>query len=252
MKSRFKTFILSAIPGLGHIYLGDTSRGIIFFIAIVVMCFSSSFMGYNHEVFNGMHHFFECLIPILWAYQAIDAQITISKVENGKIILDDENEGRFRNNLLIATLLSIIPGVGHFYIGRKNKGEKLFVIFLIAYLISSFINLDIIRLAVPVIMIYSILDLRNEFNANSILSLSEVKDCTTNYENGSLTKLGKILGIIFIVLGIFIIGDKLAPEFFDYASIRKVKEYIGIVISSFLVISIGIKLLLTTTKNKEN
>lgn len=254
MKSRIKTFILSMIPGIGHIYVGDTNRGLIFFVALAALGFSQSFITGGQHIFGSMHSFINTILPLVWVYQVLDAQLTLSKISNGRINLSDEEEEKVRNNELIATLLSVIPGLGHFYIGRKRKGEQLFVVFLISYLAAAIISIDIVQLALPVVIIYSILDIKNErgYFKSSFLSDNSSDSVLGEQENVSFDRIGKIVGVILIVGGIFLIADRMAMEFLNYEVIRRIKDYAALVISSLIIIGIGIKLLISTGSSKSS
>lgn len=254
MKSRVKTFILSIVPGIGHIYIGDTNRGLIFFAALAALGFCESFIRGGQHIFGSMDSFINTIFPLVWVYQALDAQLTLSKIGNGRINLLDEREEKERNNELIVTLLSVIPGLGHFYIGKKRKGEQLFVIFLIAYLAAAIISIDIVQLALPVIIIYSILDIKNESGSlnSSFFNNSDSDSVLAEYENVGFDRIGKILGVILIVGGIFLIADRIALEFFNYEIIRRIKDYISLVFSALIIIGIGIKLLFSTGSSKSS
>lgn len=252
MKSKFKTFILSMFPGGGHFYIGDTNRGLIFFVTLVALGFCQSFIRGDYNIFGGMHSFINAMIPLIWVYQVVDAQLSLSNIKKGKIDLINEGEERVRNNELIAIILSIIPGLGHFYLGRRKKGEQLFVIFLIAYFAGAIVSIDIVQLALPVVIIYSILDIKNQagnFNIG-LFKDNEGSESLVKYETVGFERVGKILGVIFIVAGIFLLADKLAPEFLDYQIINTIKKYVGIIISSVVIIGIGIKLLFSAGSNK--
>ena len=249
-----KTLILSIVPGIGHIYVGDTNRGLIFFAALAALGFSESFIRGGQLIFGSMNSFIKTISIIVWIYQVLDAQLTLSKIANGRINLLDEREEKVRNNELIATLLSVIPGLGHFYIGRKRKGEQLFVIFLISYLAAAIISIDIVQLALPVVVIYSILDVKNQSGSlkGSFFNNSDSGSGLAEHENISFDRIGKVVGVILIVGGVFLIADRIALELFDREVIRRVKDYATLAFSSLIIIGIGIKLLISTGSSKSS
>lgn len=63
-KSKFATVILSALPGLGHLYLGWQQRGLQFMLAFFVMLFMLNWMSLS---------LFGFLLPVLWFYSLFDA-----------------------------------------------------------------------------------------------------------------------------------------------------------------------------------
>ncbi len=63
-KSKFATVILSALPGLGHMYLGWRQRGLLFMLAFFVAIFLTDWTGLL---------LFGLLIPVIWFYSLFDA-----------------------------------------------------------------------------------------------------------------------------------------------------------------------------------
>ena len=64
-KSKFLTFILSFVPGLGHYYLGQMTRGLHFMVLFFGSIFLFSFLNLNYS--------FPFFIPIIWFYSLFDA-----------------------------------------------------------------------------------------------------------------------------------------------------------------------------------
>ena len=64
-KSKFATVILSAVPGLGHMYLGWQQRGLQFMLTFFLMIFLMAQSG-------GLS-LFTFLLPVIWFYSLFDA-----------------------------------------------------------------------------------------------------------------------------------------------------------------------------------
>ena len=64
-KSKFATVILSAVPGLGHMYLGWQQRGLQFMLTFFLMIFLMDQSG-------GLS-LFTFLLPVIWFYSLFDA-----------------------------------------------------------------------------------------------------------------------------------------------------------------------------------
>jgi len=64
-KSKFLTFILSGIPGLGHYYLGQMTRGL-----QVMILFFGSFSLFS---ILGLNHSFPYISMTIWFYSLFDA-----------------------------------------------------------------------------------------------------------------------------------------------------------------------------------
>jgi len=63
-KSKFATVILSALPGLGHFYLGWRLRGLLFMLAFFMAIFLMDWIGLS---------LFAFLLPVIWFYSLFDA-----------------------------------------------------------------------------------------------------------------------------------------------------------------------------------
>ncbi len=63
--SKFVTFILSFIPGVGHLYLGAMSRGLQFMLLFFGALFLTDFLGFSS--------YFYFWLPIIWFYNLFDA-----------------------------------------------------------------------------------------------------------------------------------------------------------------------------------
>jgi len=78
-KSRFLTFILSAIPGLGHYYLGQMTRG----LQMMILAFGSMFvMGFLRI------DAFPVILPIIWFYSLFDALQQRRIMEEDQVQID--------------------------------------------------------------------------------------------------------------------------------------------------------------------
>ena len=78
-KSKFLTFIFSAVPGLGHYYLGQMNRG----LQIMILFFGSIFL-FNLVRLNGAFPF---IMPVIWFYSLFDAlQQNQTMAEKGEFV----------------------------------------------------------------------------------------------------------------------------------------------------------------------
>lgn len=128
------------------------------------------------------------------------------------------------------------------------------LIFVISYLVAAIISIDIAQLALPVVVIYSILDVKNQSGSlkGCFFNNNDIDSDLAEHENISFDRIGKILGIILTVGGIFLIAGRIALEFFNYEIIRRIKDYISLVFSALIIIGIGIKLLFSTGSSKSS
>lgn len=75
-KSKFLTFVLSAVPGLGHYYLGLMNRG----LQVMILFFGSFYL---YSIF-GFNQSFPYVSLIIWFYSLFDA------LQQHKIISEEE------------------------------------------------------------------------------------------------------------------------------------------------------------------
>lgn len=233
MKSKVKAFFLSFIPGLGHIYLGQSNRGLIFLGGFFTFVFSASYIGHSQSLIGGGYgRLLEGAIPLVWILCLVDCLINTDRVNKGTISLDEEEN---RNVKLIAYLLSIVPGLGHIYYGRKEKGQKLLYIFLIVYILAAIMSFDLIRFGVLAVIIYSVLDL---MNIKVVSEYSEIDFQGKNFDNWV-----KVLGVVMIGAGVVTLCNKFLGEFFDGRMAYLIRDYAKVIVSSGILIGFGIKIL---------
>ncbi|WP_160673011.1 hypothetical protein [Clostridium sp. C8-1-8] len=234
MKSKTKAFFLSFIPGLGHIYLGENNRGLIFLGGIVSYLFTVGFLDRSYDMIGDYSRVFNAALPILWAFNILDCMINADKINKGMINLADENNIE-ADRKLIAYMLSVLPGLGQLYLGEKEKGQKLFCVFLVIYVFSSLVNIDILKIGVPAVIIYSILDLMNVRATNGITEI--------NFSGKWFENWVKILGFIFIAAGIITLGNRFLGQFVDTRIEYMIRDYTKVILSSVVLIGFGVKML---------
>jgi hypothetical protein len=266
-KSKFKSFLLSMLPGVGHMYLGFTSRGLIFSGATLAIIFLLQFIGsggYNGGLLNlnllrGYRHILEFMIPVVWLVSVIDNFILTIKLNKGYFFsepmgsqpaysLDKTLEEQ--NKKLLSIMLNIIPGVGHIFLGYKDKGIQIAGSFFAMYIIGQFIGLDIFNFIAAIIWIYSILD---SINIGSSCQYNGVKTelSSKDFEKASFILKNKLplVGGFLIFLGTMVILNRFSLEFIDKDILWKIKAYVKDGLVSIIFIGLGLKLLLGK-KNK--
>jgi len=151
-KSKFLTFILSFLPGTGHMYLGLINKGIsimiMFFGAIILSMISTFILGIYW--LEGFLPFAICTLFI--AYSLFDSLAAANDINSGRILKDVE----MRNYSYILNALGtnkniigyIIISLG--FIGILNIFSNNFENVLFRYLK---IHLSISNLIFPIVMI---------------------------------------------------------------------------------------------------
>lgn len=160
---RFRTILLSFIPGVGHFQLGLMNRGItllIAFMGLAVMVFFVAVLTHREEFL-----IFWAIMPVIWVYGFFDAIQQLNKKQRGeqlvdRTILEDFESHREdgKKSKTIATLLSVFPGAGHLYLGLQRRGIQLMAAFLFSIYILDVLRLGIFLFLIPIIWFYSFFD----------------------------------------------------------------------------------------------
>lgn len=251
-KSKFLTFILSTIPGLGHMYLGLMQRGMVFFLATIFV-----FMG--GMFFILMNMFYDpvpfVILPFVWLAAVVDSLIlagrinrTISgadadgnKPEDAWKSLEDELKNQ--NHKILALTFSIIPGAGHMYLGMMEKGIQLMIAFFLTLYLSDFLQISLLLMFAPLLWFYSIFDIYHKIT-NPGYGEGETIIGEFIKLNQLSGKAGKILGIGLILVGSIMIFDKIVMPQIEIIFSPEIKEYLRTGILALLFIAGGIKLML--------
>ncbi|MFD2656151.1 hypothetical protein [Gracilibacillus thailandensis] len=169
-KSGLAAFFLGFIPGFGHIYWGHKIRGVLYTLAFagtLLLAFYMVIFGFDpyHDTFFMLAF----LAFMIWGINMMDITITlfIAKVHNGTNESSSETHHlkETSNERVTTMLLSVIPGMGHFYLGLSYRGLTILaaffgviiMVFFISFLTSAVFL--IFLLALPIIWIYSMFDI---------------------------------------------------------------------------------------------
>lgn len=245
-KSKFLTFILSIIPGIGHFYLGLFERGFIYLFLFGGVSLGSIFMwtltNWNGFVVVGLGGG-----AVIWLIALLDAFASINSMRYRVDMTDDEKEAYAekakKDNKRITTLaLSIIPGAGHMYLGYQKKGLLFMAGFFFTMFFMGWLNLSLLVFILPLIWFYSFFDTYHTLNGK------EVEDLDFQ---GILPKIkDKYIGIGLITIGIIAIFQNMIFPIVQKYFIYEVGTYLQTTIVSLIFIIGGIKML--QKKNKEN
>lgn len=257
-KSKFATFLLSFIPGLGHIYLGLIQRGMVFLLATAFILIAGIF-------FSMMGIFYDELpfvaLPFIWLAALVDSFVLLGRINrsitNTQIDGTDpvtawhnlEEELRGQNSKIMATTFSIIPGAGHMYLGQMEKGIQLMAAFFLTLYLSDFLNLSLLLMFTPIIWFYSIFDvLHRVTNPSSYQEVTFMENFIR--QNQFSKKAGKYLGIGLIAVGFIMIFDKILMPQLAILFDDQIREFFRTGIIAILFIAGGVKLMMGS-KDKE-
>lgn len=257
-KSKFLTFLLSFIPGLGHIYLGLLQRGMVFLLATAFVLLGGMF-------FTMMRIFYDpipfVILPFIWLAALVDSLILADKInrknaESQALGIDGsqtwrilEEELKSQNGKILALSFSVIPGAGHMYVGEMEKGIQLMAAFFLTLYLSDFLNISLLLMFAPILWFYSIFDIMHKV---SHPEKQEEKTFLGDFfrENQFSGKAGKILGIGLIAVGSIMIFDKIVMPQIAVLFDEQIREYFRTGIIALLFIVGGIKLMMGS-KEKE-
>ncbi|GEM_PF-2264781 len=255
-KNKFLCFLFSIIPGVGHFYLGLMKRGLVFFLGFCGMILLNGFFtgAFSYHLFKsgfmvlGYQRALHTAMTVLWIYCLVDCFNQYEKLRRRAFVtieaVQEIEDSLAEDNLkLTSIILSIVPGLGHLFLGRKERGLQLLLGFGASLLLYELLGFAVFQVVIMVLLVLSIIDLIKNFN-------------NTAPFNGGDTGISALkkyfslsyVGIGLIVIGAFILLRKVAYDFVDYSLVKHIEEYIGILIASFLCIFAGIKIIMKSAK----
>lgn len=257
IKSRFLTFILSFIPGLGQVYLGFATRGAIFFTSAFVVIGVGLVLNYTFH--NSDTGFIFLLLPGIWLAAMVDSMVLADKINiyanNPRI---REGDSRFlpnyeeiikQNKKVIAMFLSIIPGVGHLYLGMQRQGIELMTSFFLLYYLTDWVSFSGFMILAPIIWFYSLFDVMHKVYGEREMKDDDWLLKSWFGQNSLINYKGKVIGIVLITIGAFILINRMIiPILQKYLEIDLSYNFQTIVAALLFIIG-GIKLI---TSNKKN
>ncbi|ASV67079.1 hypothetical protein MKX67_03290 [Cytobacillus sp. FSL W7-1323] len=255
---RFRTILLSFIPGVGHFHLGLMNRGITLLTASLGFCIMVLFVAFLTD--RGEFMVFLLLFPVIWVYSFFDAIQQLNKKQKGeelvdRTLLEDIERGREegRKSKGLATFLSIFPGAGHLYLGLQRRGIQLMAAFLFSIYILDVLRLGIFLFLIPIIWFYSFFD---GLQKSSRYGEEELEDVpiVSYFENHQ-----KWLGIGLVVVGLYymttnVLLPAFAPSIIEVLNIDVwywFNRYFQTAIVCIVLIGGGLKLLSGTKEKKK-
>lgn len=103
-KSKGLTFILSFVPGAGHLYLGLMNRGLQFLILFFGTIFISNMF---------ITELFGFLLPVIWFYCLFDAMQQFNRIEETETVTDNPiiSWAKFTKHKLLIGWTLIVFGI---------------------------------------------------------------------------------------------------------------------------------------------
>lgn len=233
-KSPLAAFLLCLLPGFGHLYIGRVFRFILyaggFFgpIGILMLVFIVDGGIYND---GPIILAFGCSL-FFFAINMLDMMITIARgkhnaFKTSTIMEPDEYDNmRYVSDPLAVKeqgektkimMLSIIPGLGHMYMGLLVRGITIMIMFIGVFAVGLFLTamlrtpaMLVLWLAMPIIWIYSMFDALSLLSARQKGEHIEDKSLFSNMENylahGNKSRVTAILLSLFPGAGHLYLG----------------------------------------------
>ncbi|MBU8906411.1 hypothetical protein [Desertibacillus haloalkaliphilus] len=256
-EERFKTILLSFIPGLGHLQLGLTNRGLTFligFFGLATMVFFVAFLTRQSGfiVFMG-------LLPIIWIYNIVDSIQMLNRKQQGDVLVDrtvleDLEAGRSggKKSKAVATVLAVFPGAGHMYLGLQQRGLQLMAAFLLTIYVIDVLRLSFFLFLIPLIWFYSFFDGLQKASKSGEEELEDIP--VISY----FIHRQKWIGLGLLLLGAYYLFDSVLIQAFDRMFINWIDvsistyyhRYFQTIVVSLLLIGGGIKILASGSKKE--
>jgi hypothetical protein len=256
-KSKFLTFIFSFVPGLSHIYLGFAARGAMFIAAIGGVAIAIA--GLNEIFPTNDVNFLLILIPIIWFAAMVDSMILVDKINlyadnpslmrDGGNVLPNYGELTKQNKKLIAMFLSVIPGVGHLYLGLQRQGIELMASFFLVFFLTDWLRFSGFIILAPIIWFYSLFDVMHKVTGER-----EMKDddifALKWFNNGEsfIKNKSKFIGYLLIIAGLLAIFNRIVlPLIGVYFSQEFISDIQTGIVALLLILG-GVKLIADSKK----
>lgn len=253
-----KIMMMSIVPGLGHMYMGLLVRGITTMILFVGVFGITLFLA---TVFSSPSLLVLWLaLPVIWMYSMFDALALLSNRQKGEELTDQSLfsniEGHMADgnkNRITALLLSLLPGVGHLYLGMQQRGLQLMGCFLISIFVMDQLRLTLFLFLLPLLWCYAFFDVLHQ------LKKWERNELTDEPFIAVFIPYQRWIGLGLLVIGIYYLFDRIAREWLSsyYPDLMQqyyeIKYMLPTIIISFVLVLLGIKLLFgTSRKEKQN
>lgn len=226
--------ILAAlIPGGGQMYLGEVERGLPLLVAFFGWLTFSTYLAVN---FAGGFIVLWGLLPIIWVYSFCDAlegwraQLPGANMVRRPLGVEMEALTGGRRSAAWAAVLSLLPGVGHMYLGQIDKGLGMLGGFLLILLLNDFLRFNLAFVVVPLLWFYSVFDTLAQLPA---LKAQEVPVTTQT------AAVGRWLGYALVGGGILLLLERLVLPLLDPEIVERLQP----LVLALVLIAVGVKLL---------
>lgn len=217
-KSKIIAFMLSAIPGLAHLYIGLIGRATIFLGVLGAGFLASLFIGFI-SYGEAALILFMLGYSILWLIALIDMFSSWRKIEIRNLYtssegIDDINMDTKINKKTLTLALSVVPGAGHMYLGYQSKGLMIMGAFFFSIFFMGWLGISLLLFLLPLIWFYSFFDAMHLVDGNEEIVNKEFEFPKIKPE---------WLGAGLIAIGIIIILERILYPMLNYRIVRYIQ-----------------------------
>lgn len=161
-----------------------------------------------------------------------------------------------KKNIFLTFCFSFVPGAGQMYQGYMKRGLSILILFSAFAAIFGTISIPLFIIPLPVIYIYSFFDtfyIRNSFSKEEKIEdkfIWDTMDIESLKKTFKISSNKKIIGIVLIFVGLYIIISNILPQLFYDLDLKifsnilyTLSSYITPVAIAALSIVIGVKLI---------
>lgn len=247
-REKTHTMLMSIIPGLGHMSIGQLQRGITFLIAFLGLF---SIVIFISIVTNATGFLIFLLgLPVIWIYSMFDAVQQLQRKQRGELLIDrpffEEFEnyiGTGKKNKALAATLSLFPGAGHLYLGQQKRGLQIMLGFLSAVYLMDSLRLTLFLFLLPLFWFFAFFDVLQQ------MSRYENSEMTDEAVIAQLGPYQKWIGAALLALGLYYLGDQMITSQFVrenwvglYRYYMEFKYNLPTAVVAFVMIAAGLRL----------
>lgn len=171
-----------------------------------------------------------------------------------------------KKNKFFTFMLSLVPGVGHMYMGFMKQGISIMALLTLIIFSSSFFYIDIFLYAIPLLWFYSFFDSMNKASLNNevFAQLEDYYlfsfDSFIENKNKFIHQYKFIIALLLLLAGFKLLFSNIISMLNSYIThevytfLHRIDYYIPQLIIGALIICIGLKLIVGKKKeliNKE-
>lgn len=250
-----KILFLALIPGLAHLYMNATKRGLSIMLTVII-ALVGPFIIHN-MLYIPIILLVVFFVPVILIYSIFDARRIIKDKQNDREVVDKSIFDVLTNKIAqdktgdMALLFSFIPGFGHLVLGYAKQGIQLLLITVMSLLFINEFHMPFLRYFLILIWAYSF------FDTLYILRNQQTKQQSNDTLLFAFQSYKRWIGLGLIVVGLYFALDLFAIHMLENISTVWHKYYMRhkynvlSAIAAFIIIFVGIKLMTSSIADNQ-